>query len=69
MRREPLRGLRAIREQRSLSQRDLAAAAGLSVAAIIRLEQGQRHPWPRTAKQLADALGVEPEALYGKAGE
>ena len=64
MRKEPLRRLRAIREQRSLSQRDLADAAGLSVAAIIRLEKGNRFPWPRTVRKLASVLEVEPDALY-----
>lgn len=57
--------LRELREKRSLSLRDLAREAGVSAAAISRIEAGKVHAIPRTAKRLAVALGVEPEELYG----
>lgn len=65
MRREPLLRLREWRERRAFSQSELAERAGLSDAAIIRLEQAQRHAWPRTARVLAEVLGVQPDDLYG----
>lgn len=64
MRREPLRRLRELREGQSLSQAELAERASISVAAVVRLEHGQRHAWPKTARALADALGVPVDELY-----
>jgi transcriptional regulator with XRE-family HTH domain len=60
-----LLGLRALRLDRALSQRDLAAAAGVAQATITRLEQGHRAAYPSTVRKLAKALGVDPLALYG----
>ena len=55
--------LRALRERRFLSQRDLEELSGVSHVTISRIEQGYRKPWPRTARKLAAALGVQPEEL------
>jgi HTH-type transcriptional regulator, competence development regulator len=55
--------LRTLRERKALSQRELAALAGLSHLTIVRLEGGNDAPYPRTVRKLAQALGVEPEAL------
>ena len=63
-----LRGLRALRLDRALSQRDLAAASGVAQATINRLELGHRSAHPSTVRKLAKALEVEPRALYGPAG-
>jgi transcriptional regulator with XRE-family HTH domain len=60
-----LRGLRALRLDRALSQRDLAAASGVAQATINRLELGHRAAYPSTVRKLASALGVDPPALYG----
>jgi transcriptional regulator with XRE-family HTH domain len=39
--------------------------AGVSTETIYSLEHGRRDfIWPRTARKLADALGVSPEELF-----
>ncbi|MFI7455362.1 ATP-binding protein [Nonomuraea sp. NPDC049714] len=49
--------LRELREARSLTQQELAAAAGLSVDAVSALERGRRtQPQPHTVRSLASAL-------------
>ncbi|MFI5679084.1 ATP-binding protein [Streptomyces cellulosae] len=49
--------LRDLREARSLTQQELAAAAGLSVEAVSALERGRRtQPQPHTVRSLASAL-------------
>ena len=60
--------LRQIREGRALSQRDLAAAAGVSQATVVHAEKGDdaRHV---TAGKLAAALGVEPADLMGPSSD
>jgi transcriptional regulator with XRE-family HTH domain len=60
-----LKGLRGLRLDRALSQRDLAALSGVAQATINRLEQGHRSAYPVTVRKLAKALGVDPPALYG----
>jgi excisionase family DNA binding protein len=53
--------LRAFREAADLSQRALAAASGLTNAAISLLEHGGRAPAVATVRLLADALKIAPE--------
>ncbi len=55
--------LRELRERRLLTQRELAAKAGLTDVAISRLETGKTRPRFSTIKKLAAALGVTPAAL------
>ncbi|MBF8265486.1 MAG: transcriptional regulator [Dehalococcoidia bacterium] len=55
--------IRRLREMRALSQRDLAALAGISVTTVNRVETGLRHPIPSTVRKLAQALGVSPDKL------
>jgi transcriptional regulator with XRE-family HTH domain len=59
----PVVGLRELRRARVLSQRDLAARAKVSQKTIVDIESGKIHPHPVTLRKLAEALGVEPEAL------
>jgi transcriptional regulator with XRE-family HTH domain len=60
--------LRRIRDERLLSQRELAEKAGLSPTTILKLEAGRvEDPHPRTVRKLADALEVEPRALIADA--
>jgi ribosome-binding protein aMBF1 (putative translation factor) len=47
------------REHRGLSQRDLAARAGLNSAYLSQIETGARKGSIGTVKKLAEALGVE----------
>lgn len=54
--------VRAYRRGMGLTQQELAAKAGLSVAALRDIEQSRRH-WPRsrTLAALAEALGLDRE--------
>src|SRR5262245_21352737 len=52
--------LRRLRSQASLSQRELAARAGLSRRGIGDLERGVHHaPYLATVRMLADALNLD----------
>ena len=54
-----------LRTARGMSIRKLAEEAGVSTETIYSLEHGRRDfIWPKTAKKLADALGVGPGDLY-----
>ena len=59
----PLPSLRQVREDKALSQRDLATRAGTSPGTVGQIERGERKARPRTTRRLADALGVEPIQL------
>ncbi len=58
--------LARIRKARNLSQEELAAAAGVAVDTVARIERGERQT-TRTAtlNKLAAALGVAPSTLLG----
>ena len=58
--------LREFREQRFMTQAELAMKASVTVATISRLETGKRRPQFGTVKKLAGALGVEPRSLSEK---
>lgn len=58
--------LRRIRELRALSQRELAAEAGLNTATINRIETGRHKARPSTIRKLARALKVEPAELLSE---
>jgi transcriptional regulator with XRE-family HTH domain len=55
--------LRELRQDRMLSQMELAKMAGTTQATISLFERGERTAQPRTVRKLADALGVEPREL------
>src|SRR5437764_1132772 len=59
--------LKGAREARALTQRELAARAGLTPATIGRLEVGKVAARPSTLSRLAHVLGVEPDELVGPA--
>ena len=59
--------LKGARLRRVLSQEDLAAAAGVPVVTISRIENGHAQPRPSTVRKLAGALNVEPGwLLFGE---
>lgn len=60
--------LKRLRENRVLSQRELAREAGLAQGTVWRLESGFPQAHPRTIRKLAVALRVEPKELV-KGGE
>jgi transcriptional regulator with XRE-family HTH domain len=54
-----------LRTARGMSIRKLAEEAGVSTETIYSLEHGRRDfIWPKTARKLAGALGVDPEELF-----
>lgn len=50
--------LRQIRRDRGVSQRKLAASAGLHVTAVSHYETGYRRPDVQTLATIADVLGA-----------
>jgi transcriptional regulator with XRE-family HTH domain len=56
-------GLRELRQERLLTQKELGEKAGVSKATIVGIEGGKIRPYPQTLRKLAEALGVEPSAL------
>ncbi|MGH2369763.1 MAG: helix-turn-helix domain-containing protein [Chloroflexota bacterium] len=59
----PLPRLRETRLTVPLTQEELAAASGVSVSTIVRLERGDMPAEPATIRKLAAALGVSPREL------
>ena len=55
--------LRALREARFLSHRDLAKRASVSPTTVLNLETGRVEAQRRTVRKLAEALGVDPSEL------
>jgi transcriptional regulator with XRE-family HTH domain len=55
--------LRALREARFLSHRDLAKRANVSPTTVLNLEAGRVEAQRRTVRKLAEALGVDPAEL------
>ena len=58
--------LRQIRETQGLSQRALAAKAGITQAALFRLESGETDPRLLTLRRLAKVLGVTVAEIIGE---
>ncbi len=52
--------LKEARRRRFLSQRELAAQSGISRLTISLIEQGRTRPHPKTARELARALELDP---------
>jgi transcriptional regulator with XRE-family HTH domain len=59
----PLPGLRAQRQRKGITQRDLAEIAGVTQGTVWMLEAGHRGAYPRTIKCLSRALEVTHEQL------
>ncbi len=58
-----LQKLKRLREERGMSPRELSARSGVSADSITDFEELRRMASPRTARRLADALGVRVEDL------
>lgn len=58
--------LKEWRENRALTQEQLATESGVSRGTIARIERGEE-AFPTTVKKLADALHVDPMELIGAA--
>ena len=57
--------LKALRRRAGLTQRGLAARAGLTHSTVAFLETGKHAALPSTVRKLAAALGIPPEELTG----
>jgi len=55
--------VRRLRDERYLSQAELALKAGISRAVLSRIENDQAIPIQRTVRKLAEALAVSPHEL------
>ncbi len=62
-RREPLTALGTLRETVGLTAQQLAAKVGVPVGTIGTWESGEAAPEERQVGQLAQALGIAPEAV------
>jgi transcriptional regulator with XRE-family HTH domain len=60
--------LKDLREERVLSQRELARMANLAQGTVWRIENGFSEVHPQTIRKLAGVLGVGPKELV-KRGE
>ena len=58
--------LQDAREDAGLSLKELEAKSGIPFATISKLELGRRGAQGRTARALAEALGVEVRELRGR---
>ena len=59
--------IKAIRIEKGMQQKELAASAKISAPYLHDLENGARGAKPETLKRIADALGVTVEELTGNA--
>jgi len=55
--------IKHLRDARALTQDELAGRAGITVAALSRIERNNAEPRPTTRRKLAKALGVDPAEL------
>ena len=61
--------LQSVRQDKGMSQPELAKAAGVPVGTLRNWEQDRRAPRLDTAKKVARALGVSVDALTVNGGE
>ena len=61
--------LRAVREARGLSQRELAARAGLTNGTISLIEQNKTSPSVASLKKVLDALPMALSAFFSQEGQ
>ena len=55
--------LKTLRTLNALTQAELADRAGLTTAAVARIERSEVEPRPTTLRKLAKALNVQPRDL------
>ncbi len=58
--------LKRLRQEKVLSQRELARLAGVTHSTVWRLENGFREAHPKTIRRLSKALGIAPSELVKK---
>lgn len=58
--------LKRLRTLNALTQEELATKAGLTPAAVARIERNEAEPRPSTLRKLAGALSVTPAEIVGE---
>lgn len=58
--------IRALREAKKMTQREVAKAAGMSTSAYGMIEQGRREPGREKLERLADVLDTTTDYLLGR---
>jgi transcriptional regulator with XRE-family HTH domain len=58
--------LKRLRTLNALTQEELANKAGLTPAAVARIERNEAEPRPSTLRKLAAALDVKPAQIVGE---
>ena len=58
-----LQSLKRVRQERQMTLRQLSAKSGVSADSISNFEELRQMASPRTARRLAEALGVRAEDL------
>jgi transcriptional regulator with XRE-family HTH domain len=58
-----LQSLKRVRQERQMTLRQLSAKSGVSADSISHFEEMRQMASPRTARRLAEALGVREEDL------
>ncbi len=58
--------LRSLREDRLLTQAELAERAGIALSSLVRIENDQVDPRFTSIRKLAQALEVHPRELTGR---
>ena len=61
--------LRRLREDRLLTQAELAERAGIALSSLVRIENDQVDPRFTSIRKLAQALEVHPRELTGRTGD
>ena len=61
--------IRKLREEREMSQAELAETAGASQAMIAHVEAGKKQPGVAVLKLIADSFGVQMEELLMGEGQ
>jgi transcriptional regulator with XRE-family HTH domain len=62
------KNLRRVREDRLMTQQELAEAADLNLSTVMRIETDRVEPRFSTIRKLANALGVDARELTRKEG-
>lgn len=59
-----MNGLRQVREQHMMTQREVAVSANITVTTLSRIENGKVKPSLSTIRSLAKAFGIPPQEMH-----
>lgn len=63
-----MKTLQKVRLERGMSRSRLSVLSGVNVTSLYEFETGKRRPYPKAARELADALGWagDPAELFAE---